>query len=199
MQITFVNIGDVKNNPNNPRLIKDDSFNLLVKSIKEFPKMLEIRPIVVNNDMVVLGGNQRLRACKEAGLKKIPIIKASELTEAEQNEFIIKDNVGFGVWDNDILIADWDNQKLADWGLNVMTEENTMEEIDTMNEPLYPITPKYDEKYTAIVILVKNETNLTYLQNMFNIEKSKSYKKKDVGMSYVITDEHLIGHLNGKD
>jgi ParB-like chromosome segregation protein Spo0J len=79
MQITFVNIGDVKNNPNNPRLIKDDSFNLLVKSIKEFPKMLEIRPIVVNNDMVVLGGNQRLRACKEAGLKKIPIIKASGL------------------------------------------------------------------------------------------------------------------------
>ena len=81
MKAEFISISKVKANPNNPRIIKDDKFDKLVKSIKEFPKMLELRPIVVNEDMIVLGGNMRLKACKEAGLKEIPIIKASELTE----------------------------------------------------------------------------------------------------------------------
>ena len=97
MKVTFVKISEVKTNPNNPRLIRDDKFLKLVNSIKEFPKMLELRPIVVNDDMIVLGGNMRLKACKEAGLKEIPIIKASELTEDEQRQFIIKDNVGYCV------------------------------------------------------------------------------------------------------
>jgi len=81
MKTETVKITEIKNNPNNPRIIKDDKFTKLVNSIKEFPKMLEIRPIVVNDDMIVLGGNMRLKACKEAGLKEVPIIKASELTE----------------------------------------------------------------------------------------------------------------------
>ena len=93
MQTTLTKISAIKPNPNNPRIIKDDKFAKLVTSIKEFPKMLELRPIVVNDDMIVLGGNMRLKACKEAGLKEVPVIKASELTEAEQREFIIKDNV----------------------------------------------------------------------------------------------------------
>lgn len=89
----LVKLSSIKGNPNNPRLIKDDKFQKLVKSIKDFPEMLELRPIVVNDDMVVLGGNMRLKACKEAGLKEIPIMKASDLTEEQQKEFIIKDNV----------------------------------------------------------------------------------------------------------
>lgn len=89
----LVKIGKVKNNPNNPRLIKDDKFKKLVASIKQFPEMMEIRPIVVNKDMIVLGGNMRLQACKEVGLKEVPIIKAENLTEEQQREFIIKDNV----------------------------------------------------------------------------------------------------------
>ena len=92
-------VSDIKLNPNNPRVIKDDKFVKLVKSIQDFPKMLEIRPIVVNDDMIVLGGNMRLKACKEAGIKEVPVIKASNLTEEEQRQFIIKDNVGFGEWD----------------------------------------------------------------------------------------------------
>ena len=90
-----VKISQVKENPDNPRYIKDYKFEKLVKSIKEFPEMLELRPIVVNDEMVVLGGNMRLKACKEAGLKEVPIVKASNLTPDQQKEFIIKDNVSF--------------------------------------------------------------------------------------------------------
>jgi hypothetical protein len=114
-----VKISEVKSNPNNPRIIKDDKFQKLVKSIKEFPEMLNIRPIVVNADMVVLGGNMRLKACKEAGIKEIAIIKAEDLTEDQQKQFIIKDNVGFGEWYWEDLANNWDAEQLTDWGLDI--------------------------------------------------------------------------------
>ncbi len=117
--ITTVKITEVKANPNNPRTIKDEKFKKLVESIKGFPQMLSLRPIVVNDDMVVLGGNMRLKACKEAGLKEVPIIKASDLSDEQQKEFIIKDNVGFGDWDWDTLSNEWDVEQLQDWGLDV--------------------------------------------------------------------------------
>lgn len=119
MKTELISINKIKSNPNNPRIIKDDKFAKLVKSIQEFPKMLELRPIVVNDDMIVLGGNMRLKACKEAGLKEVPVIKASELTEEQQKEFIIKDNVGFGEWDWNELANTWDNEQLNNWGLDV--------------------------------------------------------------------------------
>lgn len=119
MKTELVKIGLVKLNENNPRIIKDDKFKKLVKSIQDFPEMLNLRPIIVNSDMVVLGGNMRLRACKEAGLKVVPIIKADELTPEQQDEFIVKDNVGFGEWDWDILANEWDAELLSDWGLDV--------------------------------------------------------------------------------
>lgn len=112
-------LSDIIPNPNNPRLIKDEKFNQLVKSIKDFPQMLELRPIVVNDQMVVLGGNMRLKACKEAGLKEVPIIKASELTEEQQREFIIKDNVGFGEWDWSMIANEWDAEQVQEWGLDI--------------------------------------------------------------------------------
>lgn len=135
MNIQKVKISEVKSNPNNPRIIKDDKFAKLVRSIKEFPKMLEIRPIVVNSDMVVLGGNMRLKACKEAGLKEVHIIAAEELTPEEQKQFIIKDNVGFGEWDWDMLANEWDAEQLDDWGLTVwnvddMSNANDYEGLD---------------------------------------------------------------------
>jgi ParB-like chromosome segregation protein Spo0J len=117
--ITTVKITDVKSNPNNPRTIKDEKFKKLVESIQKFPQMLSLRPIVVNDDMVVLGGNMRLKACKEAGLKEVPIIKASELNEEQQKEFIIKDNMGFGDWDWDMIANEWDAEELNEWGLDV--------------------------------------------------------------------------------
>lgn len=119
MDIQVVKIKDIKSNPNNPRVIKDDKFHKLCESIKAFPKMLELRPIVVNDDMVVLGGNMRLKALKHLGLTEAPVIKASELTEDQQRQFIIKDNVGFGEWDWSMLANEWDVEELADWGMNV--------------------------------------------------------------------------------
>ena len=115
----LINIQEVKPNENNPRFIKDYKFKKLVKSIKEFPQMLKLRPIVVNSDMVVLGGNMRLKACKEAGLKEVYILKADDLTEEQQREFIVKDNVGFGEWDWDVLGNEWNIQQLEDWGLEL--------------------------------------------------------------------------------
>jgi ParB-like chromosome segregation protein Spo0J len=119
MEIRSCKLSEIKSNPNNPRIIKDDKFRKLVNSIQEFPKMLEIRPIVVNADMIVLGGNMRLKACKEAGLKEVPIIFADDLTEDEQKQFIIKDNVGFGEWDWDMLANEWEPELLNEWGLEV--------------------------------------------------------------------------------
>jgi DNA modification methylase len=118
-KIIEVKVGEIKANPNNPRIIKDDKFKKLVKSIQDFPEMLKLRPIVVNDDMVVLGGNMRLKACKEAGLKMISIIKANQLTEQQQKEFIVKDNVGYGEWDWDDLANNWDAEQLTDWGLDI--------------------------------------------------------------------------------
>jgi len=115
-----IKIKDIKPNENNPRFIKDYKFKKLVKSIKEFPEMLKLRPIVVNSDMVVLGGNMRLKACKEAGLKEVWVLKADDLTEAQQREFIVKDNVGFGEWDWDIIANEWNNEQLQDWGMDVI-------------------------------------------------------------------------------
>jgi len=125
MQVTKVKINSIKTNPKNPRLIKDDKFKKLVNSIKEFPQMLELRPIVVDENNIILGGNMRHKACIEAGLKEVYIVQAKDLTELQKDEFIVKDNVGFGEWDWDILANEWDTELLNDWGLFVpeMTTE----------------------------------------------------------------------------
>jgi DNA modification methylase len=122
MSIKIVDIKTVKPNPSNPRHIKDHKFTQLVKSIRHFPEMLQLRPIVVDSDNIVLGGNMRLKACIEAGLKEVPIIVASELTDEQQKEFIIKDNVGFGEWDWEQLANEWEIEQLSDWGLDLPIE-----------------------------------------------------------------------------
>jgi len=119
----IVEISKIRNNTNNPRFIKDDKFRKLVKSIKEFPEMLELRPIVVDEDMIVLGGNMRLKACIEAGLKEVHIKIAENLTEDQKKEFIVKDNVGFGEWDWDLLANEWDTELLEEWGLDLIMDD----------------------------------------------------------------------------
>jgi ParB-like chromosome segregation protein Spo0J len=129
-----VKITEVKPNPKNPRIIKDDKFRKLVKSIQEFPDMLNKRPLIVFTDtdgkFVVLGGNMRLKACKEIGLKEIPIILADEWTEEQKAEFLIKDNVGFGEWDWDQIANEWDAEKLDEWGLDLPIILNADEDIE---------------------------------------------------------------------
>ena len=125
--IKKVKITEVISNPNNPRLIKDDKFKKLVKSIQDFPDMLNVRPIVVNTDMVVLGGNMRLKAIKEAGIKEINV-DIVDWNEQQQKEFIVKDNVGYGEWDWDDLANNWDAEELTDWGLDIPNfEANILE------------------------------------------------------------------------
>jgi DNA modification methylase len=116
---TWVDINEIQGNTQNPRIIKEAKFKQLVKSIKDAPWMLELRPIVVNSENVVLGGNMRLQACRAAGLKTVPVIKATDITIAQEREFIIKDNVGFGEWDWDILANQWDQSLLVEWGMDV--------------------------------------------------------------------------------
>ena len=122
-----VKISAIKANSKNPRVIKDDKFKKLVKSIQEFPEMLEKRPLVCFTDVdgkyVVLGGNMRLKAANEVGLKEIPIVLADDWTQEQRDEFLIKDNVGFGEWNWDDLANEWDAEKLTDWGLDVWQSE----------------------------------------------------------------------------
>ena len=115
-----LNINQIQTNKSNPRIIKDDNFDKLVKSIKDFPEMLDIRPIVVNKDMVILGGNMRYKACIEAGLTEIPVIIADNLTVEQEKEFLIKDNVSGGEWDWSVISAEWDVELLEDWGVEVI-------------------------------------------------------------------------------
>lgn len=136
MATKLIKVSDIKSNPNNPRVIKDDKFDKLVTSIKEFPEMLEARPIVVNPDMVVLGGNMRLKALKAAGVKEAPVY-VSTWDEIKQKEFIIKDNVSFGEWDWDTLANEWDAEELGEWGLDlpIDNEVDNMEDGDEIELP----------------------------------------------------------------
>ena len=112
-------ISEIKPNPNNPRLIKDDKFKKLCQSIKDFPEMLELRPIVVNKDMIILGGNMRYKAAKEIGLKEIPVTVADNLTPEQEREFLIKDNTSGGEWDWEVLANEWNSEELEAWGLDL--------------------------------------------------------------------------------
>ena len=151
-----VKISKVKGNPNNPRIIKNDKFKKLVKSIQEFPEMLKLRPIVVDEDMMVLGGNMRLKASKDAGLKEVWIEVAEGLTEEQKQEFIVKDNVGFGEWEWDMLANEWDSVQLSEWGLDVWeNHDDTIVEDDNIytrkiESPTYEpknLKPKPNELY----------------------------------------------------
>lgn len=158
----LVKISQVRPNKDNPRIIKDYKFKKLVQSIKDFPEMLKLRPIVVNSEMVVLGGNMRLKACTEAGLKEVWVLKADQLTEAQQREFIVKDNVGFGEWDWDILANEWDSVQLEDWGMDVPnfyiepTEDELIE--DDKNKP-----PTIKITFKSIEDLQEAENDITEL------------------------------------
>jgi len=137
---------EIKSNPDNPRVIRDEQFTRLVASLKTFPEMLALRPIVVNADRVVLGGNMRLRAAKEAGLKEVPVLIADQLTPEQQREFIVKDNASFGAWDWDVLANEWGDLPLADWGVDVPSfEEESQEAAETANPyKLHIAAPVYE-------------------------------------------------------
>jgi len=159
-----VKISKLKGNPNNPRVIKNDKFKKLVKSIQEFPEMLKLRPIVVDEDLIVLGGNMRLKASKDAGLKEVWIEVAEGLTEEQKKEFIVKDNVGFGEWEWDMLANEWDSSKLTEWGLDVWLNEDDIKELKNPDnkESENPFATELDRESNYIVL--KFETDIDWLQ-----------------------------------
>jgi hypothetical protein len=198
MKTKIVKIGDVKINPNNPRLIKDDKFTKLVQSIKDLPQMLDIRPIVVNSDMVVLGGNMRLKACKEAGLKQVPIIIADNLTEDQQREFLIKDNLSVGEWDWDNLSSEWQINDLASWGMDIWriiddSEGGDAEEItDNMsNNERYKNTDELAMDYLnsnmkKFEVFIEKKDYDQILFNLNKIKHDKAFKNNSEAICWLI-------------
>ena len=167
-------ISDLKANPKNPRIIKDDKFKKLVKSLQEFPEMMEKRPMVcvtdVDGKLFPLGGNMRLKALQELKYKEIPdewVMLADEWTEEKRQEFVIKDNVGFGEWDWDELNADWDLEQLADWGLDVPEWEDEEEEIDKVKKATEILSGL---KYEPIYYEPKEKPNIN-LFDCINFDK----------------------------
>lgn len=161
MQATaqLIDIDSILPNPNNPRTIKDSKYAQLVNSIRKFPEMLNVRPIVVNSNMIVLGGNMRLKACKDAGLTHVPVIVAENFNEQQQREFIIKDNVGYGEWAWDMLAVDWNVEELATWGLDMpafesedMDLEKFFEDDDKQRSSAFRITLEFTESDYGKVI-----------------------------------------------
>jgi len=165
----YKNITEIKANPKNPRIIKDDKFEKLVQSIKDFPEMLEKRPLVCFTDtdkkLVVLGGNMRLKSAKEVGLKELPILLADDWTEEQKTQFLIKDNVGFGEWNWDELANEWDATNLEDWGLSIpnfnsnVNLDDFFEENNETKDEKFKITLEYtQEDYDEVTELFKNYT-----------------------------------------
>ena len=170
----------IKSNPNNPRLIKDDKFRKLVKSIKDFPEMLEKRPLICSTDeegnYIVLGGNMRLKASKEAGLKEMPIILADDWSEEQRKEFIIKDNVGFGEWDWDDLANEWYQEDLEDWGLD-LPGDLTFEELEAeedennlMQKNTFNLSDEQSEQIYNAIADIKKTDEYKYCETFGNTD-----------------------------
>jgi hypothetical protein len=166
-----VSISNLKPNLTNPRIIKKNKFKKLVQSIKDFPEMLELRPIVVDEDMVILGGNMRYKACVEAGLKEVPIKIAKGLTEEQKQEFIIKDNVGFGEWDWDIIANTWNHTDLENWAMDlpVYTSDKYTQNI---KPEIYQL---FDEEKTKELIEEIKKSNIKQEEKEFLIKAANRH------------------------
>lgn len=186
----LVNISEVKPNPKNPRVIRDHKFEKLVNSISEFPDMLNKRPLVAFTDKdgkyVVLGGNMRLKALKELKYKEIPIILADEWTEEQKAEFLIKDNVGFGEWDFDVLANEWDEGQLTDWGLDLPV--NSFYDFDEVEEDIDDeYNPKAsDDDYSTFELIMLHENKLKLLEVLNSIKQNYLFEKLEEALMELI-------------
>jgi hypothetical protein len=182
----------IKPNPNNPRIIKDDKFKKLVQSIKDFPQMLELRPIVIDENNIVLGGNMRLKACQELGLKNVPTIYAKDLTEDQKKEFIIKDNVGFGEWNWDDLANGWDEELLVEWGLDVWQQAP---EIDYSILDDIDVSGQLNDMTNGVKKAIQIEFEAEHYQEAFALVQFWRHKGGYVGgmiMEYLKAEKEKI-------
>ena len=186
-----IDIDKIKMNNENPRVIKDNKFKKLVKSIKDFPEMLEKRPLIIDENNVVLGGNMRLKALEHLKYKKVPVIQVTDWSEEKKKEFIIKDNVGFGEWDWDILANQWNINNLNDWGLEVpmMLEENN-------NYTKKIEAPKYEpsDKKPTLKELCDDKKSKELIKKIENSNLNKNEKEflKKASYRHIIFDYSKI-------
>lgn len=195
-------LSEIKANPNNPRVYKDEKFDKLVKSIREFPKMMKLRPMVINSDNIVLGGNMRLKALKHLGYKEVPeewVKRAEDLTEEETRRFIIADNVGFGEHDWGMLANEWDAEELGEWGLDIpkwdlgldvnsMTDDDVdlEEEFDPIGQAtdLHKVVFIFDDEDKASNFMSENLPKIEFKRfgggsgKIWQVNLSEKYGKK---------------------
>lgn len=178
IETVSMKIADVKKNPNNPRIIKDAKFINLVNSIKEFPEMLNVRPIVLNKDHVIIGGNMRFQAAMAAGLTEIPAIIAYHFTDKQEAEFVVKDNLNFGEWDYDKLANDFNVEELVDWGMDA-------KEFGITDAPKFEFE---DDGVTAD--LPDSNSDVKMVQLFFNTETQAMFVQKI---------SHLMEHFGAEN
>ena len=200
MKPNKIKISKIKSNPNNPRLIKDYKFRKLVKSIKEFPEMLKLRTIVVDENNIILGGNMRYKACIEAGLKEIYVIQADDLSEDQKKEFIIKDNSSFGEWDWDVIANEWDIKDLNDWGVDMPILNEKLQVIGN-ESPEIEVTEEILEEHNYIVFTFDNKLDWQVAKEILDIKTvakdgyTDTYMQKGVGR--VKKGKDLLKLING--
>ena len=190
----MIKLSKIKSNPNNPRIIKDDKFKKLCKSIFELPKMMELRPIVVDDNFIVQGGNMRLKALTELGYKEIPnewVKQAKDFSEDELKEFIIKDNVGYGEWDWDDLANNWDTEKLIDWGLDIPSFSLPIEEPEIDKDLLANQMDAYiNNTIKQIVLYFETDKYVEVLNNLNKIAENEGLNDNSEVVEFLI-EKHL--------
>lgn len=196
MRTEYIDISIIKENPDNPRVIKNDKFKKLVKSINDFPQMLEVRPIVINKDNIVLGGNMRLRACKEAGLKQVPVVRVNDWSPEKEAEFVIKDNVSGGEWDWDIIANDWEVRDLLDWGFDMPNYVNNdlIESINEMDE--WVGMPEFEAADAPHKLIIQFETEEEREKYVERIDIKVAIKNKNAWSTWYPYKEREV--LNDK-
>jgi hypothetical protein len=174
----------IQGNPKNPRLIKNDKYKKLVQSIKDFPEMLKLRPIVVDENMMILGGNMRWKASKDAGLKEVWIEVAEGLSDEQKEEFVVKDNVNFGEWDWDLVANEWESGKLKEWGVDLPVLDERLEVING-EQPEIEITSEILEEHNYLVFTFNNQLDWQVVKEIFDIKTvyklNKKMERKGVG------------------
>ena len=172
MQSEIIDINKIKKNPDNPRLIKDSQYQTLIRSIKEFPEMLKLRPLVLDESNTILGGNMRYEACRELGIKEIPVIYAKGLTDKQKKEFIIKDNLSYGEWDYAMLANEWDTEQLQNWGLNI-PEFNEMNQGELDSFFKEDDTGQDENGFCKLVFNFDSDDTVNYIKDKLK-EKGKT-------------------------
>ncbi len=183
-----IDLEKIKSNPNNPRTIKKHQLEKLVKSIQDFPEMLQLRPIVVDEEFYVLGGNMRLKALRELKFKEVPYLMVEGLTPEQKKQFVIKDNVNYGDWDWDELTTNWDLTSMDSWGLDIpswVIDDDREPEIDrdVLDEALNNYV---NAQIKRIVLFFSNEEYPGIIKKMEWLSKQHNLESNTDALQYLL-------------